>query len=93
MRTSLRLAAVLRQTHVPNTEPLSMVATRIRRARYYVIATPQGESRGTWRWEIRRKWKPVGLTYSEGGFSSRQEAEAAGKIVLEDLLNRLALES
>jgi hypothetical protein len=69
-----------------------MVAKRIRRTRYYVVATQQEECCDTWRWEIRLKWKPVGLA-SEGGYLSRQEAEAAGKMVLEDLLNRLALES
>lgn len=65
-----------------------MVAKRIRRNRYYVVATQQEESCDIWRWEIRLKWKQVGLA-SEGGYSSRQEAEAAGRTVLEDLLNRL----
>jgi hypothetical protein len=42
-----------------------------RRSRYYVVITQRGEIANTWRWEIRRKWKPIGVKYSEGGLSSR----------------------
>jgi len=68
------------------------LSKRVIRSRYYVITTQRGEIANTWHWEIRRKWKPIGVNYSEGGFKSQEEANAAGKIVLDDLLNRLALD-
>jgi hypothetical protein len=68
------------------------LSKRVTRSRFYVITTQHGEVANTWRWEIRRKWKPIGVNYSDGGFKSQEEAKAAGKIVLEDLLNRLALD-
>jgi len=39
-----------------------------------------------------RKRKPLGTRLSERGFKLRQAAETAGKVALEELLNRMALD-
>jgi len=68
------------------------VPKRIKRSDYYIFATQRGEKTNTWRWQILRKRKPLGTRLSERGFKLRQAAETAGKVALEELLNRMALD-
>ncbi len=46
----------------------------------------------SWRWEIRRKRRPMGVKLWEGGFRSHRAAQLAGKQALEDFLNGLSME-
>jgi len=64
----------------------------IKRSDYYIVATQRGEKTNTWRWQIMRKRKPLGTRLPEGRFKSRQAAKIAGKVALEELLNRMALD-
>ena len=59
---------------------------------YYVAVFPTKE-RDSWYWEIRRKRKPMGVTLREGGFRTSEDAELAGKQVLEEFLNGLSIQA
>jgi hypothetical protein len=52
-----------------------------------------GNEQDCWRWEIRRKRKPMGVRLWESGFHSHQAAQSAGKRALEDFLNGLSIET
>jgi hypothetical protein len=59
---------------------------------YYVMATRQTTYPPSWRWRIVRRGKPMGVQIEGGGFSSYHAARLAGKLALEDFLERLLLE-
>jgi hypothetical protein len=63
------------------------------RRSFYVFVSRTNDEGGCWYWEIRRKRKPMGVRFWEGGFRSGRAAELAGKQALEDFLNRLTTES
>jgi hypothetical protein len=46
---------------------------------YYVISSRYGEHPERWRWEIRRKSKPLGVKLTADGFQSEAAAKFAGK--------------
>jgi hypothetical protein len=63
------------------------------RRSFYVAVSWTGDDQGSWRWEIRRKRKPMGVKLWDGGFRSYHAAQSAGKQALEDLLNGLSMDS
>jgi hypothetical protein len=63
------------------------------RKSFYVAVSRTGSGQDSWRWEIRRKRKPMGVKLWDGGFRSHHAAEMAGKQALEDLLNGLSIEA
>ena len=62
------------------------------RRSFYVVVSWTGNDQSSWRWEIRRKRKPMGVKLWDGGFRSYQAAQSAGKQALEDFLNGLSME-
>ena len=68
-----------------------MLRPSLRRS-FYVVVSSSGNSRD-WGWEIRRKWKPLGVKLRESGFRSYRQAEFAGRSALEDFLNNLSLDA
>jgi hypothetical protein len=52
-----------------------------------------GDNRDGWCWEIRRKRRPMGVRLRANGFRSHRAAQSAGRTVLEDFLNGLAMEA
>jgi hypothetical protein len=63
------------------------------RRSFYVVVSRSGESLDCWCWEIRRKWKPMGVRLCEDGFRSHRAAELAGRGALEDFLNGLSMDA
>ena len=63
------------------------------RRSFYVVVSRSGESPDCWSWEIRRKWKPMGVRLCEDGFRSHRAAELAGRSGLEEFLNGLSMEA
>jgi hypothetical protein len=61
-----------------------------RRSFYLVVSR---DKRDSWRWEIRRKWRPMGVRLWESGFRSYSAAQLAGKRALEDFLNGLSMDA
>ena len=59
---------------------------------YYVISSRYGEHPERWRWEIRRKSKPLGVKRTADGFQSEAAAKFAGKRVLDEFLSELSKE-
>lgn len=57
---------------------------------FYVVTSRMEDDPHAWRWEIRRKRKPLGVRLWEGNFRSSHEAQLAGKQALEDFLNGLS---
>jgi hypothetical protein len=60
------------------------------RKSFYVVIS---QDRDSWHWEIRRKRRPMGVKFWEGGFESYRAAQLAGKQALEDFLNRLSTDA
>ena len=65
-----------------------MLRRSLRKFFYVVTSRMEGDPHA-WRWEIRRKRKPLGVKLWEGDFRSSHEAQLAGKQALEDFLNGL----
>jgi hypothetical protein len=63
------------------------------RRSFHVVVTRNGTAHEAWCWEIRRKWKPMGVRLWEGGFRSYRAAELAGRSALEDFLNGLSMDA
>jgi hypothetical protein len=63
------------------------------RRSFYVFVSQTNDELGSWYWEVRRKRRPMGVRFWEGGFRSYRAAQLAGKQALEDFLNRLSMES
>jgi hypothetical protein len=59
---------------------------------YYVMATRETAYPPSWRWRIVRRGKPMGVQIEGGGFGTYEAARLAGKLALEDFLERLLLE-
>jgi hypothetical protein len=59
---------------------------------YYVFATRREDDPKRWRWEIRRKSKPLGVRLTQAGFQSDRAASFAGKRALADFLDALSKE-
>jgi hypothetical protein len=63
------------------------------RRSFYVVVSRTGSDQVSWRWEIRRKRRPMGVRLWESGFRSYRAAQLAGKQALEDFLNGLSIET
>jgi hypothetical protein len=63
------------------------------RRSFYVIVSRTGNDRDFWCWEIRRKRRPMGIKFWEGGFRSYRAAQLAGKQALEEFLNGMSLDT
>jgi hypothetical protein len=59
---------------------------------YYIATIDTAKGRMSWRWELRRRSKPLGVIVGCNGFQSQAAAELAGKRELEHFLNALAKE-
>jgi hypothetical protein len=59
---------------------------------YYVFATRCEDDPKRWRWEIRRKSKPLGVRLTQAGFQSDRAASFAGKRALADFPDALSKE-
>jgi hypothetical protein len=47
------------------------------RKSFYVVVSWSGNGKDAWRWEIRRKRRPMGVRLWEGGFRSHRAAQLA----------------
>jgi hypothetical protein len=63
------------------------------RRSFYVVVSRTGSNPESWLWEIRRKWRPMGVRLREDGFRSHRAAQLAGKQALEDFLNGLSMDA
>jgi hypothetical protein len=68
---------------------LVMLRPSPRRSFYVAISWNDQDS---WRWEIRRKRRLMGVKLWGGGFRSHHAAQLAGKQALEEFLNGLSME-
>jgi hypothetical protein len=59
---------------------------------YYIITIDTELGPLPWRWEIRRRSRPMGVRVGRSGYQSHASAEYAGKRELENFLNALAKE-
>jgi hypothetical protein len=59
---------------------------------YYIVTRETGERPSSWRWEIRRHSKPMGVNIGRDGYQSQAAAEYAGARGLADFLAQLAKE-
>jgi hypothetical protein len=59
---------------------------------YYIRATRETAYPPSWRWRIMQRGKPMGVQIEGGGFATYEAARLAGKLALEDFLERLVLE-
>jgi hypothetical protein len=59
---------------------------------YYIETIDTGARPHPWRWEMRRRSKPMGVKIGAGGYQSEASAEFAGKQALERFLEELARE-
>jgi hypothetical protein len=49
---------------------------------YYIITLETNRGRFPWRWEIRRRGKPMGVKLGAGGYQTQETAERAGQQLL-----------
>jgi hypothetical protein len=59
---------------------------------YYIATFDTGQAPLRWRWELRRRSSPMGVSFGSGGYQSQAAAEFAGRQALEDFLKALASE-
>jgi hypothetical protein len=59
---------------------------------YYIETIDTGERPHPWRWELRRRSKPLGVRFGAGGYQSQTAAGFAGKEALQRFLEELARE-
>ena len=59
---------------------------------YYIETFDTGARPYPWRWEIRRRSKPMGVRLGAAGYKSQASAELVGKQALERFLEQLAKE-
>jgi hypothetical protein len=59
---------------------------------YYISTFETGQQPHPWRWELRRRSHPMGVTVGSSGYQSQTAAEYAGKRALELFLEALAKE-
>ena len=59
---------------------------------YYVVTREAGERPDRWRWEIRRRSRPMGVSLSAGGYQSQAAAHYAGNKALAEFLEEIAKE-
>jgi hypothetical protein len=60
---------------------------------YYVVATRESAYPPSWRWQIVRRGKPMGVRIDGRGFTTYQAARLAGRRALVNFLEQLELES
>ena len=59
---------------------------------YFIETIDTGARPFPWRWEIRRRSKPMGIKLGAGGYQSQAAAELAGREALERFLAEVAKE-
>jgi hypothetical protein len=59
---------------------------------YYIVTFDTGGRPHPWRWEMRRRSKPMGVKLGASGYQSQASAELAGKQALERFLVEIARE-
>jgi hypothetical protein len=59
---------------------------------YYIQTIDTGVRPHPWRWELRRRSKPMGVRLGAAGYKSQASAELVGKQALERFLEQLAKE-
>jgi hypothetical protein len=59
---------------------------------YYIATIDAGTRPFPWRWELKRRSKPMGVKIGAAGFQSQATAEYAGRQALERFLEELAKE-
>ena len=57
---------------------------------YYIVTVDTGTGPHPWRWELRRRSRPMGVKLGDGGYQSQHAAEFAGKRALGEFLTALA---
>ena len=60
---------------------------------YYVVAIRESAYPPSWRWQIVRRGKPMGVRIDGRGFTTYQAARLAGRRALVNFLEQLELES
>jgi hypothetical protein len=63
------------------------------RRSYYIRVFRGGDPPDSWRWEILRRRRPMGVRLGDGGFPTHHAAQMAGKQALEDFLNGLSIDA
>jgi hypothetical protein len=63
------------------------------KADYYIATFETGAGAFTWRWEIRRHSRPMGVNLGATGFQTQIAAEQAGKQILAAFLEDVAREA
>ena len=59
---------------------------------YYIVTFEADQRPHPWRWEIRRRSRPMGVRLGAGGYQSQSAAEFSGRKALEEFLTELAKE-
>ena len=59
---------------------------------YYIVTIDTEQGPMPWRWELRRRSRPMGVRFGRSGYQSKASAEYAGKRELENFQNALAKE-
>jgi hypothetical protein len=59
---------------------------------YYIVTLVAGRGPFPWRWELRRRSKPMGVKIGAGGYQNQAIAEQAGRNALVQFLHQLARE-
>jgi hypothetical protein len=60
---------------------------------YYIITLETSGGPFPWRWEIKRRSKPMGLKLGAGGYPTQEAAARAGQQLLAAFLDELAREA
>ena len=59
---------------------------------YYIVTLVAGRGPFPWRWELRRRSKPMGVKIGASGYQNQAVAEQAGRNALVQSLHLLARE-
>lgn len=59
---------------------------------YYILTNRETTYPPSWRWQIVRRGRPMGVTIDGRGYHSYEAARFAGRLALEDFLTQLRQE-